>query len=222
MVVPRSISQWLGKLVLTTVWVLPATAQPQLGVPANPSADPAILRIRIVEGDEFVYAVGSRATRGVVVLISDETGRPVEGATVSFRLPDSGPTGEFAGGGRTEIAMTASDGRAEAWGMQWNSNPGPLDMRITASKGQARAGTLVQLYLMEAAEGESGTISRAPGKSGTLSSKKLWISVAVIGGALGAVAGLAGGSSTPGAASPPVINAPQIGSPEINISLPTQ
>jgi len=113
-------------------------------------ADPAILELRVVEGDGVVYSVGSRATRGVTVQVSDETGRPVSGATVSFTLPQDGPGGAFVSGGRTEIVTTRADGRATVWGMQWNRTPGPFEIRITAAKGQARAGILCASYLNDA------------------------------------------------------------------------
>ena len=58
--------------------------------------DPAIVQIKVIEGEGAVYAVGSRATRGIAIQVTDETGRPVEGASVSFRLPDDGPSGSFA------------------------------------------------------------------------------------------------------------------------------
>ena len=68
--------------------------------------------------------MGGRATRGLTVQVTDEAGKPVEGASVSFRLPDSGPAGTFASGSRTEIVTTGGDGRAGVWGMQWNRTAG--------------------------------------------------------------------------------------------------
>src|ERR1700679_232663 len=64
--------------------------------------DPAILQIKVVEGDGAVYATGSRATRGIAIQVTDETGRPVDGTSVSFRLPDEGPSGSFVNGSKTE------------------------------------------------------------------------------------------------------------------------
>ena len=58
---------------------------------ARGAEDPSLLAIRLTEGDGAIYAKGSRATRGLTVLITDETGRPVEGATVSFSLPAKAP-----------------------------------------------------------------------------------------------------------------------------------
>ena len=102
---------------------------------------PGVLQIQVMDGADAVYPLGSRATRGVTVLVRDDAGRPVEGATVSFSLPAQGPGGVFASGARTEIVQTSSDGRAAAWGMRWNRSPGEFEMRVTAMKGQARAST---------------------------------------------------------------------------------
>ncbi|MEQ1946029.1 MAG: hypothetical protein ABL995_02500 [Bryobacteraceae bacterium] len=113
-------------------------------------SDPAVLELLVIEGDGFAYAVGSRATRGVTAQVTDESGRPVSGATVSFTLPSDGPGGTFASGGRNEIVTTKADGRATVWGMQWNRTPGPFEIRITAAKGQARAGILCTQYLNDA------------------------------------------------------------------------
>lgn len=82
----------------------------------KPDAGPAILQIRVIEGEGVAYPLGGRATRGVTVQVTDETGKPVEAVSVSFRLPEEGPSGAFANGSRLEIATTKADGRASAWG----------------------------------------------------------------------------------------------------------
>ena len=140
---------------------------------------PSLLTIRVAEGDGAAYPIGSRATRGVTVLVTDETGRPVEGATVSFNLPAEGPGGMFSSGGRTEIAATHADGRAAVWGMQWNRTAGPFEIRITAVKGQARAGVVSSQTLSDAQEAK-GAAPRRP-CAGDGSHKLLWISLVVAG-----------------------------------------
>jgi hypothetical protein len=182
--------------------------------------DPAILLIRIVEGEGSVYAIGSRATRGVTVQVTDETGKPVESAAVSFRLPDDGPSGEFSSGMRTEIVPTGPDGRANVWGMQWNRVTGPLEVRITAAKGQARAGTVCGLYLSNAlvsSEPRIGKKDRPAG--GWRSHRTIWIGVGI---AAAAFVGVAAVSSrgTPSGAPAASVNAPQIGTPSIIIGKP--
>jgi hypothetical protein len=184
----------------------------------KPDDGPAILQIHVIEGEGVAYPLGGRATRGVTVQVTDETGKPVEAVSVSFRLPEEGPSGVFANGSRLEIATTKADGKASAWGMQWNRTEGSFEIRITAVKGQARAGTVCPVYL-------SKETAKATAESGTSSPMKLarnhkwlWIGLAVAGGAVIAVAGgaaVAGKSSTapPG----PVVTPTTIGTPAIVI-----
>jgi hypothetical protein len=171
------------------------TAPPQL----PEVREVAILQIRVVEGDGAVHAAGSRATRALSVEVTDETGKPVGGAAVNFRLPEEGPSGMFANGMKTEVVITSPDGRATLWGMQWNRAEGPFQIRITAAKGQARAGTVVSQYLSQAVaakqSGAPGTRSVAvPGKS----HKWLWVGLVVAGTAVGGgmAAGLVKSSQT--------------------------
>ncbi len=193
-------------------------------VPLAAQSDPAILQIHIVEGEGAVYPIGSRATRGVTVQVTDETGKPVDSAAVSFRLPDDGPTGEFSSGRRTEIVTTGADGRANVWGMQWNRVTGRLEVRITAAKGEARAGTVCGLYLSDALGNAPAADARlteprdtAPG--GWRRHKKIWMGVGI---AAAAFVGVAAVSSrgTPSSAAAAAVNAPQIGTPSIIIGKP--
>lgn len=183
--------------------------------------DPDILLIRIVEGEGAVYPVGSRATRGVTVQVTDETGKPVNGATVVFRLPEDGPTGTFSSGMPTEIVASGVDGRANVWGMQWNRVTGPLEVRITAAKGQARAGTVCGLYL-SASESRNAEPRIAGQSNGVLSRwrshKKIWIGVGIAAAAFVGVAAISS-RGTPSAAAAGV-NAPKIGTPSIIIGKP--
>jgi hypothetical protein len=179
--------------------------------------DPAILQIRIIEGEGLVYAAGSRATRGITVQVTDETGKPVEGASVSFRLPEDGPSGAFSTGSKSEIATTRSDGRASIWGMQWNRTAGSIEVRITAVKGQARAGTICSSYISEAAAGHvSASDSRVGGGS---SHKWVWI-LLVAAGAVGAGAVVAAGGKSSSSSAPTAAAGPSIGTPSITIGHP--
>jgi hypothetical protein len=181
----------------------------------TPSDNPAILQIRVIEGEGVAYPLGGRATRGVTVLVTDETGKPIEGASVSFRLPDEGPSGTFANGSRTELATTRPDGKASAWGMLWNKTEGSFEIRITAVKGQARAGTICPVYLSKAtAENDAP----APVKLAR-NHKWLWITLGVAGGAGIAVAAtaLGGKSSTPIG---PTVTPTTIGIPTISLGHP--
>jgi hypothetical protein len=183
--------------------------------------DPAILQIRIVEGEGTVYPIGSRATRGITVQVTDETGKPVDSAAVSFRLPDDGPSGTFSSGMRTEIISTAADGRANVWGMQWNRTTGPLEVRITAAKGQARAGTVCGLVLTNALVAAEPRITGRDktASGGWRSHRKIWIGVGIAAAAFVSVAAISS-RGTPSPIAAAGVNAPKIGTPTIIIGKP--
>jgi hypothetical protein len=148
-------------------------------------------------------------------LVTDETGKPVENAAVSFRLPDEGATGVFSSGLRTEVVTTGANGRATVWGMQWSKTPGPVEIRITTVKDEARAGIVSTQYL-------SDIVAPKAGGEGTFSAshkgKAKWVLIAAAAG--GAVAGLALRSKSATTSSTPVTAATSIGSPSINIGHP--
>ena len=177
--------------------------------------DPAILQIRVIEGEGAVYPIGSRATRGITVQVTDETGKPVENATVSLKLPEDGPGGVFSTGAKTEIATTRADGRAGVWGMQWNRTLGAFEVRITAMKGPARAGIACPLYLTDTPRRAAASPSRGLGPR--RSRRWVWISLAAVGAAGAGVAARAA-SAKPAAAS--ASGALQIGTPVISLGRP--
>ena len=180
-----------------------------------PASGAVIVQIKVIDGEGAVYPTGSRATRGLTVLVTDDAGKPVEGATVSFRLPDEGAGGTFSSGLRTEVVTTSADGRAAVWGMQWNRSAGPFEIRVTAVKDQARAGIVCTQYL-------SNTPSPAIHAGGegefTAHHSHKWLIIGII------VASTAAGlflaheelskTVTPGSTAS---NTLQIGSPSINI-----
>jgi hypothetical protein len=154
------------------------------GIPLAAQQNPPALEIRVVDGANAVYALNSRATRGITVQINDSAGKPVDGAAVSFQLPEHGPSGTFASGGRTEIVTTKADGLASIWGMRWNGTEGLMEIRITAARASVRGAATMQLTLSKDAGPE-------PKVSSGGSRKWLWISLAIAGGAAGG--GLAAG-----------------------------
>ena len=214
---------WL--MVCSTVWLIvwlmtgASLLQPAWGQAAG--GDPAALHLKVVEGDGATYAPGSRATRGVGVMVTDENDRPVEGATVGFALPMSGPGGEFASGGKTEIITTKGDGLATAWGMRWNRAAGPFEIRVTAVKGQAKAGMSLTQYLSGLPQSSSARTSG--GSVGGGGHKWVWI---VLAGA--AAAGAVGfaemnkGSSSSASASTvsTAASTVQIGAPSVTVGHP--
>lgn len=183
--------------------------------------DPASLRLKVVEGDGATYAPGSRATRGVGVVVVDENDRPVEGATVGFVLPVSGPGGEFASGDKTEFITTRADGLATAWGMRWNRTAGPFEIRVAAVKGQAKASIIVTQYLSGLPQSSSAISSGGKLPSGSVGSHK-WLWIVLAGAAAAGAAGFAvmrKGSSTNGSSSASTAaTTVQIGAPTVVVS----
>jgi hypothetical protein len=175
-----------------------------------------IVQLKVVEGEGAMYRTGSRATRGLTVVVTDETGKPVQSAAVSFRLPDEGPSGVFNSGLRTEVVTTGPDGRATVWGMQWNKTGGPVQIRITAVKDLARAGIVCTQNLSDALGPKAGGegVFTPPHKS-----HAKWILIAAAAGGA-AAGGLAFGRSkgpNSTAVSPAGL---AIGTPGINVGHP--
>jgi len=172
-----------------------------------------------------VVGAGMRSSRGIVMQVTDETGRPVEGAAVSFHLPSDGPSGLFLSGLKTEITTTGPDGRASVYGIQWNNVPGPVQIRVTAVKGEARAGIIVTHYLSEKAVAEEPS-SRERGQQKSGGSKK-WLYLVLVAAGVGAGAAFGLSQSNQGAAPgstvvPPAASsaAPAIGAPTISVGKP--
>ena len=180
-------------------------------------AQVAILQIRVIEGEGAVHQPGSRSARPIIVEITEETGKPVSGAAVSFHLPEDGPGGAFVNGLRTEVVITDAHGRAGLHGLVANRLPGRFQIRILASKEQARSGTVSFQYVAEP-KGGVAAVSAAP------SSRLKWIAIAaaVAGGAVaGMVASRGGGAASPAAVQvTPVPPALSIGNPSITVGKP--
>lgn len=187
---------------------------------------PALIQMRIIEGDGAVHTIGTRSSQPLVLFLSDESGRAVIGASVAARLPDEGPSGTFLNGLRSEIAITGPDGRVAIRGIQWGRLPGSVQIRITASMRDARAGIVSTQYVSEPAgsfpkrTADSGSPARPPARMEPPSRSK-WLLFATLVGAAAAggvvAAANSGGRSAPNA--PPASSQPpiSIGNPSISI-----
>ncbi len=196
-------NRWRGMLCCALAGVVPSNAS-------------VIVQLKVVEGDGAAYRTGSRGSRGLTVLVTDEAGKPVERAAVSFKLPEEGPSGVFNSGLRTEVVTTGPDGRA-AVGWIWNRTSGPVQIRITAIKDQARAGIISTQYVSDAVATQAGGEGSftAPHKGRTT-----WILIGLAAVAGGAAAGfvLARSHSPSSSTTPPA--GVSIGSPSIIVGHP--
>jgi hypothetical protein len=183
-----------------------------IAVAATGTAQVSTLNIRILEGEGTVHRAGGRTPRPLTIEVTDESRRPVAGATITFQLPESGPGGTFANGLRTDVQTTDSRGRATARAFQANQTPGRFQVRITVLREQAHAGTVSFQYIGE----PKGGIAQAGRSKG----RKKWLILAAVAGAAaagGIVAGTSGGERRPPAPGPPPLS---IGAPTITVGRP--
>lgn len=139
------------------------------------------LRIIALEGQRAVNYIPIRTTTAPVVEVRDENDRPVEGATVVFKLPDSGPGGTFEGGQTTQTGITDFRGQVGARGYTSNSVPGRFVIEVNATYEDRSARLpITQTNSIDALPPELG----GPKKS----SRKKWILLSVAAGAGAGVA----------------------------------
>lgn len=143
----RTAQHWLLSVVLASC-IGPATSVSQ-----QPPEPVIQLRVDVSEADQLVHVIGSRGNRPIVVRVLDEAGAPVSGATVTFRMPESGPRGRFPSGLPTEVLVTASDGTVKIYGVRWEGPPGVAEIRIVATQGERRAGAVARIHVVEGAKG---------------------------------------------------------------------
>jgi hypothetical protein len=129
--------------------------------PCVAMAQIAVLQIKVLEGEGAVHPAGARIARPLTVEVTDETGRPVAGAAVSFQLPPEGPSGLFSNGLRTDLVLTDASGRATIHSVQLNRTGGQFRIRITAVKEQARAGAVSTQFIGENRSGAPANTAKA-------------------------------------------------------------
>lgn len=197
-----------------------------LALPCLADCQTATLQIRVVEGEGAVHPAGTRNTLPLTIQVTDEAGKPVEHATVSFHLPEDGPSGTFPNGLRTDISTTDAAGRARIRAIQWNRIPGPFQVRIVASFEQVRAGLVSRQYIEgPAASAAAAESARAPAAPVTVTrGHSRWLAIVALaaGGAtagilLGRSRGTPSPSSAAAALAAPVVT---IGAPSISLGKP--
>lgn len=168
---------------------------PQSPVSAPPAAPAGFetrsLRIFVLEGQGAIHNIRERAATSPVVEVRDESGLPVEGATVTFALPAAGPGGSFPGQKSTATVQTNLQGQAATTFMP-NLETGPFNIKVTAQIGN-RTGTVVIRQRNSSHEERAATEA----KSGIF--KFAWWKVAVlagVGATIGVLVATRGGSGS--------------------------
>jgi len=176
------------------------------------SADAQTNGIKIVvqEGQGAINNIQQHRAKEPVVQVLHEDNEPAVGASVSFQLPDSGPSGSFTDDSRLLTVQTDDKGIAVAHGLKPNTLAGRFQIRVTASYHGQTANAVVAQINAEPAAAKSGN-------------SKMFLILAIVGGAAaaGAAAALGGhkGSSgstgsVGGETTPPTVLVP--GAPTIN------
>jgi len=91
------------------------------------------LNITLVSGSGQRTPVGQSFTKALVVNVTDSSGKPVSGQTVTFALPTSGASGSFVGG--TTTAQTGADGNATSVMLTANATAGTYTVQATVQGG---------------------------------------------------------------------------------------
>lgn len=173
------------------------------------------LTVLVKRGQGMTARAGGVSSWPIEVLVTDDSGKPAGGATVTFSLPREGAGGRFSSGLLSESAMTGSDGIASVAGVAWNDAVGETLIQIKASRGGS-LGAAVLVVSITPGAGEVRTISSRSGKA------KWLILAAAAGGALAGIAMSGNKSSVPsaGAVQTPALAAPSLGAPIISIGKP--
>jgi hypothetical protein len=111
----------------------PQAAPPQTQAPLAPLPTVQNLKVLVLEGQRSINNTTRHIGIQPVVEVRDENDRPIEGATVVFRLPPSGPGGAFAGNSLTFNSGTNAQGQAAASGFVPNDEQGRFDIHVTAT-----------------------------------------------------------------------------------------
>ncbi len=161
---------------------------------------PTALQILIVEGDGAINNIKQRVNREPIVQVEDENHRPIAGAAVIFFLPNQGPGGTFSNGSSTLTTTTNAQGQATARGIRFNTQAGPMALRVTASfAGLSVSAVINQTNVVGA--GAGGASSSA---GGGMSAATKWLIILAVAGGAAAAGGIAathgggggGGTST--------------------------
>ena len=188
-----------------------------LALAAMAFAQVAILQIKVVEGEGAVHLPGARSPRPLTVEVTDETGRPVAGAAVSFHLPEDGPGGSL----RQRPAHRDRDHRfpRPRQSARPAGEPVPVDASNCGSwrpkSRRAPASCLFNMWPRPRA-------ARAAAAAAASHRKWIVIGAGIAGGAVAGLIASRGGSAAAAAAAPAVAPSPAltIGAPAITVGKP--
>jgi hypothetical protein len=131
-------------IAMVSLLGIPPAALAQNPAPAAPpSAAETVRTLRVIAlaGRNGENDLQTRVMAPLAVQVLDSNDRPVDGATVVFRFPPSGPSASFPNAQLTQTVRTDTGGQARATGWMANMEIGPFAVFVTASRGNEQ-GTL--------------------------------------------------------------------------------
>lgn len=145
-----------------------------LAVSADAQGPP--IKIVIQEGQGAINNIQQHRAKEPVVQVTDENGAPIQQASVTFQMPETGPGGSFADGNKMLTVQTDEKGVAVGRGLRPNQTEGKFQIRVTASfQGATASEAISEINAEQAPAGGGGS--------------KTFLIIALIGGA--AAGGLA-------------------------------
>ncbi|MBI2680404.1 MAG: hypothetical protein HYX25_05280 [Candidatus Solibacter usitatus] len=155
------------------------------------SQTPTSLKVVVLEGEGAINNVKDLRAKEPVVQVTDENDAPVKDATVTFMLPDSGPSGTFGASGATLTIQTDEKGQATGRGLRPNTVTGQFEIRVIASQGTLTARAAIT------------QTNAAPAVAKGGSSKMLLVLIILAGAVGGGAAAAMGGKKSSSPASTP-------------------
>jgi hypothetical protein len=134
------------------------------------------LRIIPLEGQNAVNYMSIGVITAPVVEVRDENDRPIEGATVTFKFPDSGPSATVANNQTTQTTISDFRGQAGVTNYAANGVAGRFNIDITAThQGRTARFVMIQTNSLDA-------LPPAPGETKKSGAWK-WILLGIAAGA---------------------------------------
>jgi hypothetical protein len=143
----KGLRAWSFQVLLA----LPLTlAAQQTAVPLQTETPPTLptvhdLKVIALAGDGDRNDLERRIMAPLVVEVSDQNDRPIEGASVVFRFPAQGPGASFSDQRKSATVRTNAQGQAAAVGWNANNEAGTFEIHVTAAYGNQMGETTISM-----------------------------------------------------------------------------
>jgi len=111
------------------------------------------IQIVIQEGQGAINNIQQHRAKEPVVQVTDENGAPIQQASVTFQLPETGPGGFFTDDNKMLTVQTDEKGLAVGRGLRPNQAEGSFEIHVTASFRGATASAVISEINAEPAPG---------------------------------------------------------------------